>query len=219
MSLNYRNKKVNFFSNISGNKGIWENWNNFHRLQSDSIYDQTVVNISHNKSANIKTGADYFINDQHTIGIMFNGNFSSNDWTAAGETVISPQHSKLPGQILKYGNHQPSTRNNSNININYRFADTAGHELNIDADRGFFTNRGESLQPNLYTDANTGEVLRERIFANSTPINNYAGIIFNAEGGYDSRQARLTFQYRFGSSSVKAARDRKTSIESESGRL
>lgn len=50
-------------------------------------------------------------------------------------------------------------------------------------------------------------------------VSNFAGSTFNAGGGYDSRQFRLTFQYRFGSNQVKAARERKTSIESESKRL
>jgi hypothetical protein len=48
---------------------------------------------------------------------------------------------------------------------------------------------------------------------------NYAGINLHIKGGYDSRQARLTFQYRFGNNEVKAARERKTSLESEAKRL
>jgi len=48
---------------------------------------------------------------------------------------------------------------------------------------------------------------------------NFAGTTLNAQGGYDSRQVRLTFQYRFGSNQVKSARERKTGIESETSRL
>jgi iron complex outermembrane receptor protein len=171
LSVNYRNRKLNLFSNISANKGIWENWNNFYRLQSDSIYDQKAVNVNHNKNGNIKAGADYQINSKSTIGIMYNGNFSNWNWRADGQTIISAQSTKVPTQILKAGNQIPSTRNNQNINLNYRYADTSGHELNVDVDRGFFRHRGESMQPNYYYDANTNVVLRERIFANSTPVN------------------------------------------------
>ena len=171
VSLNYRNKKVNLFSNISGNKGRGENWNDLYRVQSDSIYDQKNLNFNNNKGGNVKAGVDYFIDAKNTIGVMYNGNFSKSIWEATGQTIISPLNSKLPAQILTAGNYQPSTRNNSNFNVNYRFADTSGHELNIDADRGFFTGRGESLQPNLYKDAVSGAVLRQRVFANNTPIN------------------------------------------------
>jgi hypothetical protein len=47
----------------------------------------------------------------------------------------------------------------------------------------------------------------------------FAGMVLNVKGGYDSRQVRLSFQYRFGNNQVKAARARKTSIEAESNRL
>jgi hypothetical protein len=47
----------------------------------------------------------------------------------------------------------------------------------------------------------------------------FAGVNFKVNGGWESRQVRLNFQYRFGSNNVKAARVRKTSIESESNRL
>ncbi len=170
-SLNYRDKKVNLFSNVSINKDRGENWLKFHRLQSDSIYEQSTLNFNSSKGGNIKLGADYFINDKNTIGILYNGNYNSSEWISDGQTFISPQNSKLPAQILKSGNSVPSNRSNTNFNINYRYADTSGRELNIDADRGFFRSRGNSLQPNIYVDAATGAVLRERIFANSTPIN------------------------------------------------
>lgn len=202
LSLNYRNKKVNFFSNLSANKGISENWFKLNRFQSDSIYDQNTVNINHIKGGNIKAGADYFINDKNTIGIMYNGNFSNWDWRSDGNTIISPQNSKLPVQILKATNRIPSKRNNSNININYRYADTLGHELNIDADRGFFTGRGQSFQPNVYTDANTGTVLRERIFANSTPTDID---IYTAKADYEQRFAKGKLGVGTKFSSVKTA--------------
>lgn len=200
LSLNYRNKKVNLFSNLSGYQGRGENYNNLYRMQSDSIYDQHNTNFNNNKSANVKAGIDYFINDKNTIGVMYNGNLSKSNWQAAGNTIISPQNSKLPAQLLIAGNNVPSTRNNSNININYRFADTSGHELNIDADRGFFTSRGNSLQPNTYFDPTTGAVLRERIFANNTPINID---IYTAKADYEQnfKKGKLGFGAKF--SSVK----------------
>lgn len=171
VSLNYRNKKVNVFSNISGNKGRGENYNYIYRTQNDSIYDQNTINFNRYKGANVKAGVDYFINSKNTIGGMYNGNINNWNWQSSGQTVISAVSSKLPEQILKAGNNVLSHRNNHNINLNYRFADTAGHELNIDADRGFFNSRGNSWQPNIYYDANTVKVLRERIFANNTPTN------------------------------------------------
>ena len=44
------------------------------------------------------------------------------------------------------------------------------------------------------------------------------GYISDGEGGYESRQFRVNFTYNFGSSTVKAARKRKTGMESEKDR-
>src|ERR1019366_5963736 len=39
-NLNYRNKKVNLFSNVCANMGNYENTQNLYRIQSDTLYDQ-----------------------------------------------------------------------------------------------------------------------------------------------------------------------------------
>lgn len=171
VSLNYRNKKVNVFSNISLSKFLSENFMNFNRQQNDSVYDQKTTNFNDNKDGNIKFGVDYTIDNKNTIGVMINGNFSDNNWSSSGKTFISPKNAKLPLQILTASNNVPGSRRNTNFNINYRYADTTGRELNIDADKGYFRGRSNSLQPNIYSNAKTGKVLRERIFANNTPIN------------------------------------------------
>ena len=62
VSLNYRDKKVNLFSNVGTNIGRYENTLDLYRVQLDSIYDQKSTNWSHNKSVNAKLGADLFLN-------------------------------------------------------------------------------------------------------------------------------------------------------------
>jgi len=44
--------------------------------------------------------------------------------------------------------------NNININGNYKYVDTSGHEVNFDANYGHFDNNNNQLQPNYYYDAN-----------------------------------------------------------------
>ena len=80
VSLNYRNKKINVFSNLSLNKFLGENYMYFNRQQSDSIYDQRSTNFNENKDGNIKFGVDYTINNSNTIGVMINGNYSDNKY-------------------------------------------------------------------------------------------------------------------------------------------
>ncbi|MBV9962146.1 MAG: outer membrane beta-barrel protein, partial [Parafilimonas sp.] len=50
-------------------------------------------------------------------------------------------------------------------------------------------------------------------------VSNFAGQYMKVNGGNESRQFRLSFMYRFGSSQVKSARQRKTGAEDESQRV
>jgi len=169
VGLNYRNKKINMFSNVSGNMGKNRNFQNFNRQQNDSIYDARSISASQDQNGNIKLGADYFIDAQNTLGVMFTGNYSLSDQLSEGTTGIAAQLSKQNTQVLLASNNIQSTRSNSNFNVNYRYVDTLGRELNIDADKGIYRGRGDSYQPNFYTNATTGLILRTRIFANNTP--------------------------------------------------
>lgn len=49
--------------------------------------------------------------------------------------------------------------------------------------------------------------------------NNFAGQQLRANGGWESRQFKLNFTYRFGSNQVKGARQRKTASEEEGSRV
>jgi len=168
LNLNYRDKKINLFSNISGNLGAYENGLDLYREQRDTIYDQHSVNVNNNKNFNIKAGADLFMNPKSTLGFMVTANTSDGEWTSSGETDV---YYKPTGQYIKKlvsKNTMPNNRTNINGNINYRYADTTGKEINFDADYGQFRGRGNSYQPNNYVDKN-GQLLYQVVNRNFTP--------------------------------------------------
>lgn len=154
LNLNYRDKKINLFGNVSSHMGRYENTLNFYRIQKDTLYDQKSLMRSNDKSINVKAGADYFINSRHTIGILATTNFGDNKWTSEGNTAIyyNPTGAYIKG--LKAFNTVPGSRTNANFNLNYRYADTSGREINFDADYGLFRGTGRSYQPNNYYDIN-----------------------------------------------------------------
>jgi len=154
VNLNYRDKKVNLFGNIGGNLGNYENKMYLYRKQNDSIYDQNTTMINVEKSMNIKAGADFFINQKHTIGVMATTNFSNSEMRSDGNTIISYIPTGLFKKTLRAYNTIPGSRTNANYNLNYRYADTSGTEINFDADYGQFRGVGRSFQPNNYLDAN-----------------------------------------------------------------
>jgi hypothetical protein len=74
VNLNYRDKKINLFSNVGL---VWRLSKYLKPLPhtKDTLYDQTSVNITSSKSVNVKAGADYFVNSKNTIGIMATDQF------------------------------------------------------------------------------------------------------------------------------------------------
>ena len=168
VNLNYRDKKINIFGNIGGNLGRYENTLDLYRIQKDTLYDQHSVMNSNDKSFNVKAGADYFINSKHTIGLMVTTNFGNNEWTSKGNTDIYYNPTGVFVKKLLANNTVPGTRTNANFNLNYRYVDTSGREINFDADYGLFRGNGRSYQPNYYYNSNN-YLLYNIVNRNHTP--------------------------------------------------
>ena len=62
LSLNYRNKKANWFGNYSNSFGYNQNSMNLYRKQADSLYDQQGIMINDDKNHNFKLGTAKFTN-------------------------------------------------------------------------------------------------------------------------------------------------------------
>jgi iron complex outermembrane receptor protein len=168
LNLNYRDKKINLFSNIGGNIGMYENDLNLYRIQRDSLYDQKSTNRSDNKSVNVKAGADFFLDSKNTLGVLITTNLSDNDWSSVSNTNVYYNPTNQYIKTLKAFNTIPGKRTNMNGNLNYRYTDTSGKEVNFDADYGLFRGKGQSYQPNYYLDKN-GAALYQVVNRNNTP--------------------------------------------------
>ncbi len=161
VSLNYRYKKINIFGNYNYNKGTYENFMNLYRTTpSDSSFTQRNLMTNKNESHGFKAGVDYYATAKSTFGVMVNGNVSDNSFVNNSRTQIAYMPSKLVDRLLIANNSSNGSRDNINTNLNYRFADTSGHELNIDADYGFYNSDNSQLQPNDIYDA-TGVNLKQ----------------------------------------------------------
>jgi iron complex outermembrane recepter protein len=162
-SLNHRNKHVNLFGNYSYNDNTNENNINLHREVADTVFNQASKLIIDNKSHNFKAGMDYFLTKRSTIGIMANGSFSNMGLNNYSRTEINAGADKHLDRILIADNTNDNKKNNINGNLNYRYADSTGHELNVDADYGAYRNKSDQYQPNFYFDANNN-ALYSRIY-------------------------------------------------------
>lgn len=190
ISLNHRDSRLNLFGNYSYSDMINESFMNLNRLQLDTLFDQKTTMTWKGKSHNIKTGFDYFLNSKQTIGVMMNGNYSNNNFGSYSSTDIYYNPNNQFIKKLVADNTSRSTRNQSNFNVNYRYADTTGRTLNIDADYGTFRIKNDQMQPNFYFDP-SGSPLDTRIYnmISPTDIN-----IYSAKGDYEQnyKKGRLS---------------------------
>jgi len=182
LSLNYRNKTANFFGNYSNNFGINQNDMNFNRQQADSVFDTRSKMWGNNKTHNFKAGADFFVSKKSTIGFIVTGNLTDGKRTSDSKTPISAISTGILTRTLLAQNTIPTTRQNLNFNGNYKYADTSGHELNVDVDYGTFRGRTSSYQPNTYKYVNGSSI--QTIFKNNTPIDID---IFTIKADYEQR--------------------------------
>jgi iron complex outermembrane recepter protein len=165
-NINYRNKKLNVFSNASFNTGK----NQMDIIAPRSLkgidYDQRLTIVSDTRNYSLKAGADYFIDNKQTIGFIATGTVSNDDWFSKSSTDIYDPQATSPTTLLAL-NNTPKKRTSYNFNLNYRYADSSGRQLSFDADYGKFIGRASSFLPNYYMSK--GELLSEVITLNNTP--------------------------------------------------
>lgn len=156
-SLNHRDRNINVFGNYSYNHNPSRFQSALHREQLDTLFDQNATVKFANNTHNFKAGLDYFLDKKNTIGIILTGTFSGNDITTGSNTPISYIPNGTLYRTLTANNTSTGRRDNGNINLNYKFADTSGHELNMDADYGNYRIRSNQLQPNIYSYPGGGQ--------------------------------------------------------------
>ncbi|MEO5942782.1 MAG: TonB-dependent receptor [Ferruginibacter sp.] len=170
-SLNNRNARTNIFGNYNYSQSLNTNSFNSVRYQGDTLFSQTnEIRSKNTGSHNFKTGVDYFINKNSTIGAIINGSISANSVNTAGplDFIYIPTNT-LSRTLYATGDNEMK-RNNVNFNLNYRYTITGGKELNVDADYGFYNLRNNQYQPNVYFDANGGK-LYSNIYHTVSPSN------------------------------------------------
>lgn len=184
VSMNYRNKKSNYFGTYGLNVGKNANYTNLLRRQNGNEFDQRSKMINRGPSQNFKAGADYFLNDRHTIGVMVNGNIADREMTNSSRTPFGSLATGEIDQILVADNTNDMDRANLNANLNYAFRDTLGTSLTLDADYGYFRGRVDSWQPNRYLDPVDNSVILERFFRTNAPTDID---IYTFKGDYERR--------------------------------
>lgn len=154
INLNYNIGKISSY--VRFNAGRYNSYNRLTLNRSIGNEQFNQVNFWHpiTKSLNYSAGADYFVNNKHTIGFMFKG-FASPDQTDV--TSNSPNYNAQGTKMGAVNMHNPQDNETGNhaFNLNYRYKiDTVGKELSFDADYVFYNNNKKESFVNTYLDAN-----------------------------------------------------------------
>jgi len=203
LSLNHRDGKVNLFGNYNYNHNLNEMNISLYRKQLDTLFDQRSVIKNETNSHNFKAGADYFINKKSTIGMIVTGTLSDNAMHSTSRTPISYIPTGVLDRTLQANNSSTGRRDNGNLNLNYRYADTSGHEWTMDGDYGIYRIKSDQMQPNVYFDP-SGHPLDSNIYNMLAPtdIDIYS---FKSDYAQNFKKGRLELGGKF--SYVKSGND------------
>lgn len=199
LSFNHRNKKSNWFGTYGGRTATDQSFLNLLREQTGFRYDQGSSWRSDNTNHNFKVGTDWFLNSKQTLGFVVNSNLTNSDNLNLSRTLIIALQESKPQSILVARNQSSSVRQNFNSNLNYRYSDTTGRELNLDADFGRFSYNSNNLQPNAYYDATEKSILSTRTFQMYTPTEIY---IYTMKGDYSQKLGKGKLGFGFKTSLV-----------------
>ncbi len=139
-AFNIRDQKWNLYSNMGFNSGVQHVIANNNRKTENKNFMQTGIEEEVFGGYNIRTGIDFAVNKKNTVGVLWMFNEKQSNMYNRNNTIVQKfQH--LDTTVFTQSKAPFQTKRN-NLNLNYRYADNKGSELNMDADYSLF---GSSL--------------------------------------------------------------------------
>ena len=158
-NLNYRNNKLNLFGSYNG--GAWEAQSamaidrNFYKHDALSGSSDQIT-ARHNKSSwhNGKIGMDYYFSKKDVAGVVVSGNI--NPWRSwqTSTSNLRDVDQTINTTLISEGTNGNNSKNiTTNLNYKHTF-DSAGREVSMDIDQGYYKTAGENfLTTNVYDAA------------------------------------------------------------------
>ncbi len=183
VNFNYRNGKVNLFTNLTYNRNhrsedlyITRNFRETGTKNLLSMFDQASHMENQSHFYNAKLGLDYSASKRTTVGFVLNGFYNPSTWQSNTNTFIfDPNHLQTSQTKAATKNDEKWKNFSSNFNVR-TVLDSAGQELTADLD--YIQYRSTSAQPlNSYYYDNAGNLLHSDLLLGSLPqdITIYSG--------------------------------------------
>jgi hypothetical protein len=164
ISFNYRKNKLNIFGGYNHFIGDYKYLYGSDRIQTSKVYNSFTDDTDKRKKMGARLGVDYTLNKKNTIGVLLSGNFLFGGGITDTRTAIRSQAAANTEQTLDAMNdyyYQNTQR--YNVNLNYKYEDSLGRMVNVDADYGSFVKDNGNLQSNIYRD-DKNQLLSNNLF-------------------------------------------------------
>ncbi len=156
-NFNYKNEKINFFSNYS-----FRHYRGFRNSENirNTIYDDTVVTIDQyrdgtdlNESHMLKLGLDLYLNPKNTLGFSITGNLGRRERVGFIKYNEYDNIDSL-NSFWTRDTYDPTNRRSLDFNLNYlhKFKQ-AGHNFTIDLNQSIGDNVAEGFYFEQYFDS------------------------------------------------------------------
>jgi outer membrane receptor protein involved in Fe transport len=160
VNMNYRNGKINAFTNYSFNRRYDFQELSIHRVYRradktvDALFDQVAFMPRNSSSNNLKFGLDYFIDNKTTIGFVASG-FINPEHQLNFNTSYLKNSAGLVDSIVYSTSNTKERWKNGSVNLNFRHQfDSAGRELTADLDYSGYLSTNDQLFTNASYNAN-----------------------------------------------------------------
>jgi len=164
IAISHRVNKLNVFGSYNHTLGNYNYIYGTNRQQNSKSYDSHTTDVDKRQKISSQVGLDYQINDKNIIGFVANGNFIFGGGITKTHTDISYLPSNAFVESLDAINdYYGQGTSRYNFNANYKYEDTLGYSLSIDADYGLFDKWNKNLQSNIYTD-NQGVISDDNLY-------------------------------------------------------
>lgn len=153
LAFNYRVNRINVYGTYNHTLGYYNYLYGTDRQQNGKSYDSHTIDVDKRQKMAAQVGVDYFIDEKNTVGFLANGNFIfGGGLTNTATAITTPPSTTVEETLDAINDYYGQNTKRYNFNLNYKYEDTIGHSLNIDADYGLFGKWNKNMQSNIYRD-------------------------------------------------------------------
>ncbi|HVS95692.1 MAG TPA: TonB-dependent receptor [Puia sp.] len=202
LSFNHRDRRFNLYGDYSYHYSNNGTVATMYRVRQDTSFNQQAGLVTMTGTHSYRAGLDWSVDNRNMLGLVISGSSSLSADASTSSTPIVYLPANRTERLLLANNHTDGSRDNINMDVNYRYADSGGRQLDIDFDYGVYHLRSNQLQPNNYYDS-TGTML---LYSDDYDLVSPTDIsIRTGKADYQTRLAKGRFGFGWKSSFVSTS--------------